>query len=66
MTQRGNAQFISIPAVNGNTILVITKKKVEPEVVVGRVTQMLQGSIQFGDKNTPNKEQKEMNQSESI
>ncbi len=66
MTQRGKAQFISIPAVNGNTILVITKKKVEPEVVVGRVTQMLQVSIQFGDKKTPNKEQKEMNQSESI
>jgi hypothetical protein len=50
MTQRGKAQFISIPAVNGNTILVITKKKVEPEVVVGYVTQMLQGSNQFGDK----------------
>ncbi len=50
MTQRGKAQFISIPAVNGNTILVITKKKVEPEVVVGYVTQMLQGSNQVGDK----------------
>jgi len=61
MTQRGNSQFISIPTVNGNTILVITKKKVEPEVVVGHVTQMLQGSNQFGDKKTSKKEQKEMN-----
>jgi len=60
MTQRDNSQFISIPTVNGNTILVITKKKVEPEVVVGYVTQMLQGSNQFGDK-TSKKEQKEMN-----
>jgi len=60
MTLRGKAQFISIPAVNGNTILVITKKKVEPEVVVGYVTQMLQGSNQFGDKKTSKKEQKEM------
>jgi len=50
MTQRGNAQFISIPGVNGNTILVITKKKVEPEVVVGYVTQIFQDSNQFGDK----------------
>ena len=66
MTQRGKAQFISIPAVNGNTILVITKKKVEPEVVVGYVTQMLQGSNQFGDKKISNREQKEMIQSESI
>ncbi len=66
MTQRDNAQFISIPAVNGNTILVITKKKVEPEVVVGYVTQMLQGSNQFGDKKTSNREKKEMNQTESI
>ncbi len=66
MTQRGNAKFITIPAVNGNTILVITKKKVEPEEVVGHVTQMLQSSNQYGDKKTPNKEQKEMNQSESV
>jgi len=61
MTQRGKAQFISIPAVNGNTILGITKKKVDPEVVVGYVTQMLQGSNQFGNKKTSNIEQKEMN-----
>ncbi len=66
MTQRGNTKFISIPAVNGNTILGITKKKVEPSVVVGCVTQMLQSSNQYGDKKTSKKEQKEMNQSESI
>ncbi len=47
MTQRGNAKFISIPAFNGNTILGITKKKVEPSVVVGCVTQMLQSSNQY-------------------
>jgi len=46
MTQRGNTKFISIPAFNGNTILGITKKKVEPSVVVGCVTQMLQSSNQ--------------------
>ena len=66
MTQRGNTKFISIPAVNRNTILGITKKKVEPSVVVGCVTQMLQSSNQYGDKKTSKKEQKEMNQSESI
>jgi len=66
MTQRGDAKFISIPALNGNTILGITKKKVEPSVVVERVTQMLQPSTQYGDKKTSNKEQMEMNQSESI
>ena len=66
MTQRGNAKFISIPAFNGNTILGITKKKVEPSVVVGCVTQMLQSPNQYGDKKTSKKEQKEMNQSESI
>jgi len=47
MTQRGNTKFISIPAFNGNTILGITKKKVEPSVVVGCVTQMLQSSNQY-------------------
>ncbi len=47
MTQRGNTKFISIPAVNGNTILGITKKKVEPSGVVGCVTQMLQSSNQY-------------------
>ena len=66
MTQRGNAKFISIPAFNGNTILGITKMKVEPNVVVGCVTQMLQSSHQYGDKTTSKKEQKEMNKSESI
>ncbi len=66
MTQRGDAKFISIPALNGNTILGITKKKVEPSVVIERVTQMLQPSTQYGDKKTSNKEQMEMNQSESI
>jgi len=66
MTQRGNTKFISFPAVNGNTILGITKKKVEPSEVVGCVTQMLQYSNQYGDKKTSNREQKEMIQSESI
>jgi len=47
MTQRGNTKFISIPAVNGNTILGITKKKVEPSVIVGCVTQMLPSSNQY-------------------
>jgi len=61
MTKRGNAKFISIPAVNGNTILGITKKKVEPSVVFGSVTQMLQSSNQYGDKKTSKKEQKERN-----
>ena len=65
MTQRGNARFISIPTSNGNTILAVTKKDVEPDAVVGHITQTLQFSNQYVDKKTPNKEQ-EMTPSESI
>lgn len=41
MTQRRNKKYISIPIKNGNTMLIVTKKDVNPENIVASIYKIM-------------------------
>ena len=47
MTQRGNRKFISIPAPNNNTILVVITNNCDHEKLVNNIIQTLKNSTEF-------------------
>ena len=47
ITQRGDRKFISIPALNGNTVFVVIKNNCNHEKLVNNIIQTLKNSTEF-------------------